>query len=188
MSTRRSLATSVLASGLGTAGFGAVLLAADNLDGAVRVAGSQTLAFGAVNGIVGGVALAGIAAERERWESAAARAERRSPAGFRRHLAHALDDERREATAHGINLGMAAAYAAAGGAAVLASRFGPDHPDRWLAAGSVLCVQAAHLAVIDLVGMLRASGYHRELADLVQLAVVPGERGVHAGASLAGSF
>jgi len=134
------------------------------------------------------VARAGISSEREQWESPTARAERRTAAGFRRHLDHALADERRESVGHGINLGLDLGYAAMGATAIFASQTGASHSDRWLAAGVALVAQATHLTIIDLVGLLESGRYYDELMGLrpVQPSLAVGPAG--AGLQIGGAF
>lgn len=159
--TRRLLADSVLVAGLVSVAGGAALMVPDANDQAWRYAGLNTAVFGAVNTVVGLLALNGIANEERAWESDEARAARRTPEGLARARVHAALDERRESVGHAINLGLNCAYLGVAGTAVLASQLGVDHPDRWLASGAAIGFQALFLVGVDFIGLTRSQGYHR---------------------------
>ncbi len=162
LATRRELQTSVLVSGIASIAIGVGLAIPGELDQGLRFAGFNTLAFGAVNTLVGGIALAGIA-EEAAWES---RQSPRTLAEQQRYQDHALADESREAWGHGINLGLAGAYGAIGGMAVVVSQLDVAHPNRWLGSGVAILAQAAHLAAVDLVGTLTARAFERRMRAL----------------------
>lgn len=178
--TRRLLADSVLVAGLVSIAGGAVLIVPDADDQAWRFAGVNTAIFGAVNTVVGLLALNGIAREERTWESAEARTARRTPEGLVRARVHAIIDERRESVGHAINLGLNCAYLGVAGTAVLASQLGVDHPDRWLASGAAVGFQAFFLVGIDFIGLTRSSHYHRAFAEgfVPTLSVVPTPTGM----------
>ena len=190
IATRRSLADSVLVAGLVSAAGGGALTTSDAEDQAFRFAGINTAIFGVVNTVVSLVALHGIASEESGWESREASESRRAPAGLARARVHAALDERREATSHAINLGLGAAYLAVGGTAVLASRLGVDHPNRWLGSGVAIGAQALFLVGIDYIGLRRASYYHRFFVEGLapEVAVVSSPGGREARLSLGGRF
>lgn len=178
--TRRLLADSVLVAGLVSIAGGAVLIVPDADDQAWRFAGVNTAIFGAVNTVVGLLALNGIAREERTWESAEARAARRTPEGLVRARVHAIIDERRESVGHAVNLGLNCAYLGVAGTAVLASQLGVDHPDRWLASGVAIGFQALFLVGIDFIGLTRSSRYHRAFVEgfLPSLSVAPTPTGM----------
>jgi len=159
--TRRVLANSVLVAGLVSVAGGAALMVPDSNDQAWRYAGVNTAVFGAVNTVVGLLALNGIRNEERAWETDDARAARRTPEGLARARIHAALDERRESVGHAINLGLNCAYLGVAGTAVLASQFGVDHPNRWLASGAAIGFQALFLVGVDFIGLTRSHGYHR---------------------------
>lgn len=165
MTTRRTLADSVLVAGLVSIVGGGALIFVDANDKAWRFAGINTAVFGAVNTIVGLRALHGIAREEETWASEAASASRRTPEGVERARIHAVIDERRESVGHAVNLGLGCAYVGVGGTAILASQLGVDHPKRWLASGVAVGLQAVYLIGVDLIGMSRSGFYHRKLVE-----------------------
>lgn len=178
--TRRLLADSVFVAGLVSLAGGAVLMVPDADDQAWRFAGVNTAIFGAVNTVVGLLALNGIAREERTWESAEARAARRTPEGLVRARVHAIIDERRESAGHAINLGLNCAYLGVAGTAILASQLGVDHPDRWLASGAAIGFQALFLVGIDFIGLTRSSLYHRAFAEgfVPSFSVVPTPTGM----------
>lgn len=181
--TRRLLASSVLiAGGVSVAG-GAALMIPDGDDQAWRFAGINTAIFGAVNTVVGLLALNGIGAEETAWESAEARAARRTPEGLARAKIHAAIDERRESVGHAINLGLGGAYLGVAGTAVLASRLGVEHPDRWLASGIAIAFQSLFLVGVDYIGLARSRSYHRAFVDslMPSFSVAPASHSPHSG-------
>jgi hypothetical protein len=186
--TRRVLADSVLVAGLVSIAAGGALIIPDAEDQAFRYAGINTAIFGAVNTVVGLLALHGIAEEERVWETSEARAARRTPDGLARARAHAVLDERRESVGHAINLGLNCAYLGVAGTAVLASQLGVDHSKRWLASGVAIGVQAVFLVGIDLVGLMRSQDYHRRLVLGVEptVAVVPTAAGTDTWVGLTG--
>jgi hypothetical protein len=188
--TRRLLADSVLVAGLVSIAGGGALLVPDADDQAWRFAGVNTAIFGAVNTVVGLLALDGIAREERTWESSQARAARRTPDGLVRARVHAAVDERRESVGHAINLGLDGAYLAVAGTAVLASQLGVDHPDRWLASGAAIGFQAIFLVGIDLIGMTCSQRYHRAFVEgfMPSLSVTPSATGVETRLGLGASF
>lgn len=190
ISTRRALADAVLVAGIGSAAGGAALMVPDAEDQAFRFAGINTAVFGAVNTVVALLALHGISREEDAWESPEAAAARRAPGGLARARVHAALDERREATSHAINLGLAAAYLGVAGTAVLASRLGVDHPNRWLGSGVAIGAQALFLVGVDYIGLRRASHYHRVfLGGLApSVSVVPSAAGVETRLGFGGTF
>lgn len=190
MSTRRALADAVLVAGLVSLAAGGALTASDAEDQAYRFAGVNTAIFGVVNTIVSLLALHGIAKEEEGWDAPSAAAARRTPGGLSRARVHAALDERREATSHAINLGLGAAYLAVAGTAILASRLGVDHPDRWLGSGVAVGVQALFLVGIDYVGLRRASRFHRVFVEGLApgVAVAPSASGSETRFSVGGVF
>lgn len=185
LETRRELQTSVLSTGIASVAIGVALVIPDDYDQGLRFAGLNTLAFGAVNTIVGGLALAGIAEEAE-WEAS----ERPASADAQRaYQAHAVADESREAWGHGINLGLAGAYGAVGGMALAVSQLGVEHPNRWLGSGVAIVAQAAHLVVVDLVGTVMARDYEQRMRELSPaVAYDPQTEQTFVGASFQSSF
>lgn len=173
--TRRVLADAVLINGLiGLAG-GGLLMIPEHSDRAWRFAGINVAVFGAINTVVGLRALYGIAREERTWEDS--RADRRTPAGLRRARIHAVEDERRESVGHGVNLGLDCAYFAVGTLAIITSRTGVEHPNRWLASGVAVVVQSLFLVGVDLIGLTRSGAYHaafvESLAPAVSIAKTP---------------
>jgi len=178
--TRRLLADAVLVAGLGSVAAGGVLIIPDAEDQAFRFAGINTAVFGAVNTLVGVLALVGIAREEERWGSTEARAaRRRSPDGLARARMHASIDERRETAGRALNLGLGFAYAGVAGTAILASQLGVDHPNRWLGSGVAIGVQALFLIAVDYIGLERSAAYHRALVGgfAPAVSIAPSPRG-----------
>ncbi len=112
------------------------------------------------------------------------------PGGLVRARIHAALDERRESVAHAINLGLGCAYAGVGGTAILASRLGVDHPDRWLASGVAIGVQAAFLIGVDFIGVTRSAGFHRAFVEGLAptLSVAPTSAGSDMRLGLRGTF
>ncbi|GAC1352862.1 MAG: hypothetical protein NVSMB1_20010 [Polyangiales bacterium] len=165
--TRRTLANAVLIGGLASIVAGAAMLTQNGDDQAFRFAGFNTAAFGAVNSVVGLVARYGIASEEDAWESAEARASRRTTDGLFRARIHAAVDERRESVSHAVNLGLGVAYLAVAGTAIAASQLGVDHPKRWLGSGLAIAAQSAFLIGVDLIGLARSGHYHRAFIDTV---------------------
>lgn len=170
IAVRRSLSAGVVSAGILSVVGGVVLVVPETQSGGMRVAGVNTLLFGAVNVVVGSVALAGIRAEEAEWEEDRI-AERKTPDGFQRHLFHALADERREAVSHGINLGLASAYAAASITTIIASQSGVDEPQRWMASGISIGAQALFLLVIDGIGSTDAVGQYKSIEALATSSV-----------------
>ena len=160
LATRRALADAVLVAGLVSIAGGAALVIPDADDQAWRFAGINTAMFGAVNTVVGLLALHGIGREERAWESESARAARRRRGGLVRARTHAAIDERRESVGHAISLGLDCAYIGVAGTAVLASQLGVDHEKRWLASGIAIGFQAVFLLGVDLIGLARSAHYH----------------------------
>jgi hypothetical protein len=177
--TRRVLADSVFVAGLVSIAGGGALLVPSGDDQAWRYAGINTAIFGVVNTIVGLLALHGIAAEEATWESDEGLAARRTPEGLARARIHAALDERRESVGHAINLGLDGAYLGVAGTAILASQLGVDHPNRWLASGIAIGVQAVFLVGIDLTGLTRSQIYHRAFVEglMPTFSVTPAPNG-----------
>ncbi|MFO0549143.1 MAG: hypothetical protein U0271_12200 [Polyangiaceae bacterium] len=165
IAVRRSLNIGGLASGLISTAAGVAFMIPETPTNALRFAGLTTTIFGVIDTIVGAVALAGIERQEDEWEERRA-PERTTGRGFREHVLHAMADERREALAHGINLGLAIAYAIGGGTAILASQLGVDQPQRWLASGISICGQAVMLVVLDALGTVDSSNRYNELERL----------------------
>ena len=188
--TRRLLADSVLVAGLVSVAGGAALIVPDSNDQAWRYAGVNTAVFGAVNTVVGLLALHGIAAEERTWEADDAHAARRTPEGLARARIHAVIDERRESVGHAINLGLNCAYLGVAGTAVLASQLGVDHPNRWLASGAAIGFQALFLVGIDFLGLSSSQGYHRSymLGLEPTLAITPTPSGMETRLGIGGTF
>jgi hypothetical protein len=188
--TRRLLADSVLVAGLVSVAGGAALIVPDADDQAWRFAGVNTAIFGAVNTVVGLLALSGIAREERTWESTEARAARRTPDGLVRARVHAAIDERRESVGHAINLGLNCAYLGVAGTAVLASQLGVEHPNRWLASGAAIGFQALFLVGIDFIGLSRSHDYHRAFVEgfLPSVSVMPTPAGMETRIGLGASF
>lgn len=186
ITTRRALADTVLVAGLVSVAGGGALIIPDAEDQAFRYAGLNTALFGAINTVVALVALRGIAREEDAWTSSEAAASRRTPDGIRRARAHAAIDEQRESTSHAINLGLGAAYLAVAGTAILASRLGVDHPNRWLGSGIAIGAQAIFLVGIDFIGLRRASHYHRVFVEglVPGISIGPAEAGSGTQSSL----
>lgn len=187
---RRSLATSVLIGGLASVVGGAALIVPPDEDQGFRFAGVNTAIFGVVNTAVGLLALHGINAEERAWGSEASRSARRTPLGLARAKIHAVNDERRESVAHAINLGLGAAYLGVAGTAILASRLGVEHPNRWLGSGVAIGAQALFLVGVDFIGLSRSQDYHRAFVDslMPSVAVLPTGRGVDVRLGLRGTF
>ena len=181
IAVRRSLSAGVVGAGLLSLIGGVVLVVPETDSGAMRIAGINTLLFGAVNVVVGSVALAGIRAEESEWEEERVE-ERKTAKGLQRHLLHALADERREAVSHGINLGLATAYAAASITTIVASQLGVDEPQRWMASGISIGAQALFLLAIDAIGAIDAGSQYRSIEDLassvLSLSIGPDGGGV----------
>ena len=188
--TRRLLADSVLVAGLVSVAGGGALIVTDSNDQAWRYAGVNTAVFGAVNTVVGLLALHGISAEERTWEADDARAARRTPEGLARARIHAVLDERRESVGHAINLGLNCAYLGVAGTAVLASQLGVDHPNRWLASGVAVGFQALFLVGVDFIGLTSSQGYHRRymLGLEPTLAITPTPSGMETRLGIGGSF
>ncbi len=165
IAVRRSLSAGVVSAGILSLAGGVVLVVPETHTGGMRVAGVNTLLFGAVNVVVGSVALAGIREEEAEWEEDRIE-ERKTTHGFKRHLFHALADERREAVSHGINLGLASAYAAASITTIIASQSGVDEPQRWMASGISIGAQALFLSVIDGIGTTDAVAQYKSVEAL----------------------
>jgi len=165
IATRRALSIGVVSAGIISLIGGVVLVVPETENGAARVAGVNTLAFGGVNVVVGAIALAGIRSEEAEWEEDRA-AERETKRGLQRHIMHALADERREEVSHGINLGLGIAYAGAAIATTFASQFGVEHPQRWLASGVSIGAQAIFLIAIDAIGTVDASSQYKSIEEL----------------------
>jgi len=188
--TRRLLADSVLVAGLVSVAGGAALIVPDANDQAWRYAGVNTAIFGAVNTVVGLLALHGIGHEERTWEADDARAARRTPEGLARARIHAALDERRESVGHAINLGLNCAYLGVAGTAVLASQLGVDHPNRWLASGAAIGFQALFLVGIDFIGLVRSAEYHRRFVLGLEptLAITPTPSGTETRLGVGGRF
>jgi len=188
--TRRLLADAVLAAGLfSLAGGGALIVPAGD-DRAWRFAGVNTAIFGAVNTVVGLLARSGIAREERTWESVEARAARRTPQGLIRARMHAVIDERRESAAHAVNLGLGCAYLGIAGTVVLASQLGVEHPDRWLASGAAIGVQALFLVAVDSIGLWRSGHYHGRLVEGLAptVSVLPAPSGMETRVGVGATF
>jgi hypothetical protein len=128
---------------------GAGMLATGRNDQAWRVAGGVTLSFGVINLMLGTSGVVGTARERRQREAARVA----DLLSARRDLYAAAQ---KKALVFGVNLGLDVGYVMGGATAVLASRLGADHPERWLAGGSAAMIQGVALGVIDLVGVLAA--------------------------------
>ncbi len=190
IATRRALSDAVLVAGLTSTAGGAALMVPDAEDQGFRFAGINTALFGVINTVVALLALRGIAGEEAEWGSASAAAARRQPGGLARARVHAALDERREATSHAVNLGLGAGYLGVGAAAILASRLGVDHPNRWLGSGVAIGAQAIFLVAIDWVGLRRAAHFHRMFVEglLPTVSVVPSARGTETRLVVGGVF
>lgn len=188
--TRRLLADSVLVAGVVSIAGGAALAIPAGDDHAWRFAGVNTMIFGAVNTVVGLLALHGIGAEEDTWETTDARAARHTPDGLARAKIHAALDERRESVGHAINLGLNCAYLGVAGTAVLASQLGVDHPNRWLASGAAIGFQALFLVGIDFIGLTTSHDYHRSFVEglMPSVAVMPTPTGTEIRAGIGASF
>jgi hypothetical protein len=163
--TRRLLADSVFVAGLASIAGGGALIIPAGEDQAFRYAGLNTAIFGAVNTIVGLLALHGIAAEEAVWESDELLAARRTPEGLASARIHAALDERRESVGHAVNLGLDGAYLGVAATSLVASQLGVDHPKRWFASGIAIGTQALFLVGIDFVGLARSQMYHRAFVE-----------------------
>jgi hypothetical protein len=168
IAVRRGLAWVVLVNGLAQLAVGGALLIQSGADGAYRSAGVHTLVFAVFNVPVGAYALHGIARTERGWEAPEARTARRSEAGLRQAATTALLDERREAVAHGINLGLDCMYAAMGVVEIVAAHQGVDHADAWQAGGIAMITNAAVLVAVDAIGLARSARFN--LAFLHALA------------------
>lgn len=185
LETRRELQTSILTSGIVSVVAGVALIIPNSYDQGLRYAGINTLGFGIVNTIVGGVALHGIASETA-WD-ASQNPQTRDASD--RYSAHALADESREAWGHAINLGLAGAYAAIGGMAIAVSQAGVSHPNRWLGSGVAIVTQATHLAIVDLVGTVMARDFERRMREVSPtFGFDPSTRDAFVGASFSKNF
>ena len=79
-----------------------------------------------------------------------------------------LAAERSEGVAYSLNLGLDVAYLSSGLTAVLASQLGAEHPERWIAGGLSVSLQALFLVGIDVAGLLQSSRLQKRLLhDLV---------------------
>lgn len=190
IATRRLLADSVLVAGLVSVAGGSALMVPEANDQAWRYAGVNTAIFGAVNTVVGLLALNGIASEERAWTADDARAARRTPEGLVRARVHVLLDERRESVGHAVNLGLSCAYLGVAGTAVLASQLGVEHPNRWLASGAAIGFQALFLVGIDFIGLTRSQEYYRRtlLGLEPALAITPTSSGTETRLGLSGRF
>ena len=191
LETRRVLAASVVVAGLVSVVGGGALVFVGGDDQAWRFAGVNTAMFGVVNTAVGLRALHGIAIERTTWESGEAHAAARlTPGGLDRARIHAVIDERRETVGHAINLGLAGAYLGVGGTAVLVSQLGIVHPNRWLASGVAIGIQAVFLLGVDFIGLTRSGSYHRGLVErfMPSLSIAPTSSGSEMRFAFKGTF
>jgi hypothetical protein len=189
LDTRRQLQTSVLTSGIVSIVAGVAMAIPDDYDQGIRYAGFNTIGFGVINTIVGGVALAGIDKEETDWESGSVEPEPSTPEDYRRYRDHALSDESREAWGHGINLGLAGAYAAIGGMAIVVSQLDVDHPNRWLGSGIAIATQAVHLAAVDLIGSAKARDFEERMREISPaVSYDPASGNTVAGASFQTQF
>lgn len=190
LETRRVLADSVLVAGLVSIVGGGALVFVQGNDQAWRFAGVNTAIFGLVNTAVGLRALHGIAGEQRTWESEEARATRRTAEGLNRARIHAVIDERRESVGHAINLGLGGAYLGVGATAIVVSQVGVDHPNRWLASGVAIGIQAAFLLGVDFIGMTRSASYHRGLVEgfVPSLSITPTSSGSEMRLAFKGTF
>jgi hypothetical protein len=133
-------------------GAGAGMMATGRNDQAWRVAGGVTLSFGVINLMLGVSGVVGTA--RERREYLARGAEHSTDlTRARRDLFAAAQ---KKALVFGVNLGLDVGYVMGGATAVLTSRLGADHSERWLAGGTAAMLQGVALGVIDLLGVLAA--------------------------------
>jgi hypothetical protein len=148
--TEHRLMISLLANGALSLGAGAGMMIPGDNDQAFRVAGGVTLAFGAINLVLGITGTLGTARERRNHRSV----DVTDLVNARRDL---VASAHKKALVFGINLGLDVGYAMGGSVAMLASALGVDHPDRWLAGGTAVLIQGVALAVIDLVGVLAAN-------------------------------
>lgn len=165
--TRRLLADAVLVDGLVGLAAGGALIIPDAHDGAWRYAGINTAVFGAINTVIGIRALVGIAREEREWSAI----DRSTVEGRHRAALRAAEDERRESVGHAVNLGLDCGYIGIGTVAIIASRAGADHPNRWLASGVAIIVQSVFLVAIDLIGLQNSHRYHGKFVESITPAV-----------------
>lgn len=145
---------------------GGLMMITDANDQAYRVAGGCALVFGVIDAAIALTSLRGIGRDARVWESD--RAGRVTGADLQRARARWLAAERGEGVAYAVNLGLDIAYLSSGLTAVLASQLGAEHPERWLAGGLSVSVQALLLVGIDLAGLGQAGRLQKRLLhDLV---------------------
>ncbi|MFO0675807.1 MAG: hypothetical protein U0169_04695 [Polyangiaceae bacterium] len=187
---RRTLATAVLVGGATSVVGGALLMVPDGDDQAWRFAGFNTVIFGAIDAVIGGLSLRDVAKADEAWNAPAAAAARRTRAGLSRTHAAALADARKESVAYAVNLGLDGAYLSVATMAVVVSRLGVSHPDRWFASGVAIGVQSLFLVAVDVVGITNAGRTHagHVHALVPQVAVVPTASGTDAYVGIRAAF
>lgn len=163
---KKRLMHAVLGAGVVSIAGGGAMMFIEASDQAYRVAGGCTLVFGAIDAVIALTSLRGIGRAARMWESE--RPTRNNAARLQQTRARWLAAERGEGIAYALNLGLDIAYLSSGLTAVAASQLGAEHPERWLAGGLSVSLQALFLVGIDLAGLRQAGRLHeRLLHDLV---------------------
>lgn len=144
-------------------------------DQALRVGGLSTLLFGGANLGFAVAALVSVAADRERFDSPALVAQRRTANGLARAELEAIEEASQDATIYAVNLGLDALYLGGGVAALVGGGLRFDaHANRWLAAGIAISAQALFLVSFDATGVALTSERHAKLVHNLHVTPVLG--------------
>lgn len=163
---KKRLMYAVLGAGVVSLVGGGAMMIPDANDQAYRVAGGCAVVFGAIDAVIALTSLRGIARDARMWDGQ--RPGRGNAARLQQARARWLAAERSEGVAYSLNLGLDVAYLSSGLTAVLASQLGAEHPERWLAGGLSVSLQALFLVGIDVAGLLQSSRLQKRLLhDLV---------------------
>jgi hypothetical protein len=188
--TRRKLGLmyAVVASGAASTAVGIGLLFDRSHDEAYRVAGGLTLGFGAINLLLGAAAIPGLLYGERAFEKG--HATRATPLGYATAERDEARAERRQTILFAVNAGLDGGYILGGLAAVLASRLGVDHPDRWLGGGIAMAVQGVLALAVDVTATTIASGRQAELLQswTPTLVLTKTPEGTRASAGFTGRF
>jgi hypothetical protein len=141
---QRRVSIALLAGGLASVAAGGALMAGGPHDQGWYVAGGVTMAFGAIDAILGGMALPGLKKSEAKWAASSTK---------KRDL---FEDAGRMTVAYGINLGLDAGYVMAGAAALLAGLLSAPSSSSWIGGGVAAMVGGVFLIGVDTAGLLGA--------------------------------
>jgi hypothetical protein len=152
--SQRRVSIALLSGGLASIAIGGALLGGGPSDQGWYVAGAVTIVFGAIDAMLGGMALPGLKKSEAKWRDSKTQ---------RRDL---FEDAGRMTVAYGVNLGLDVGYVMAGAAALLAGLLGAPSSHSWIGGGAAAMVGGAFLIGVDTAGLLGARKAQRGLMAL----------------------